>query len=87
LTSHGATRGYVRPVHPQYRLAKGPQDYIRDQNDESPITGYGFGSNHTGVCNFLIGDGSVHPFATTVSMRDVLVPLGNVAHGGSISIQ
>ena len=86
LTSHGATRGCVRQLWPRNRLAKGPQDYTADGNENSSIIGYGFGSNHPGVCNFLIGDGSVHPFATTVDMATVLVPLGNAASGLSVSI-
>ncbi len=86
LTSHGATRGYVRPVHPAHRLARGPQDYTGDSNGHSPITGYGFGSCHTGTCNFLLGDGSVQAFSTTVSMEKVLVPMTNTADGESVSI-
>ncbi|MDR1492416.1 MAG: DUF1559 domain-containing protein [Planctomycetaceae bacterium] len=86
LTSHGATRGYVRPVHPAYRLARGPNDYTGDSNAESPITGYGFGSSHTGTCNFLLGDGSVQAVSTTVSMSTILVPLANVGDGVSVAL-
>jgi hypothetical protein len=86
LTSHGGTRGYVRPVHPAYRLARGPSDYTGDSNAESPITGYGFGSNHTGVCNFLLGDGSVQAVSTTTSMATILVPLANVGDGESVTL-
>ncbi|MDR2344492.1 MAG: DUF1559 domain-containing protein, partial [Planctomycetaceae bacterium] len=72
LTSHQGSRGYVRPVHPAYRLARGPNDYTGNSNSESPITGYGFGSYHTGVCNFLLGDGAVRAVSTSVSMSSIL---------------
>jgi hypothetical protein len=86
LTAHGASRGFVRPVHPAYRLARGPSDYTGDSNAESPITGYGFGSNHTGVCNFLLGDGSVQAVSTTTSMVNILCPLTNVGDGESVTL-
>ncbi|MDR3199610.1 MAG: DUF1559 domain-containing protein [Planctomycetaceae bacterium] len=86
LTAHGASRGFVRPVHPAYRLARGPQDYTGDANEESPISGYSFGSSHLGVCHFLIGDGSVRAFSTTTPMSSVLVPLANTSDGKSVSI-
>ncbi|MDR2346380.1 MAG: DUF1559 domain-containing protein, partial [Planctomycetaceae bacterium] len=72
LTSHRGSRGYVRPVHPAYRLARGPNDYTGNSQNESPITGYGFGSYHTGVCNFLLGDGAVRAVSTSVSMSSIL---------------
>ncbi len=34
-------------------------------DDSNPIRTYGFGSYHTGVCPFLLGDGSVHNFSST----------------------
>jgi type II secretory pathway pseudopilin PulG len=86
LTAHGASRGFYRPVHPAYRLARGPQDYTGDSNAESPIGGYSFGSTHSGICNFLIGDGSVRAFSTTTPMSSVLVPLANTGDGKSVAI-
>jgi hypothetical protein len=86
LTSHYGSRGYVRVVHPAFRLARGPNDYTGASNDQSPIAGYGFGSNHTGVCNFLIGDGAVRAVNSTVPMATILVPLTNVRDGKAVSL-
>ncbi|MDR0390764.1 MAG: DUF1559 domain-containing protein [Planctomycetaceae bacterium] len=86
LTSHGGSRGHVRPVHPQYRLARGPNDYTGNSNGESPIGGYGFGSEHVGTCNFLIGDGAVRGVNVSVSMSSILVPLANVGDGTPVSL-
>jgi hypothetical protein len=86
LTSHGATRGFVRPVHPAYRLARGPNDYTGASNSQSPLTSYGFGSNHTSVCNFLIGDGAVRAVNSTVPMSTILVPLVNTRDGKAVSL-
>ena len=35
------------------------------EDEFNPIRSYGFGSYHTGVCPFLLGDGSVHTFSST----------------------
>jgi prepilin-type processing-associated H-X9-DG protein len=86
LTGNGGSRAYARAVHPAYRLARGPNDYTGDSSGHSPITGYGFGSYHTGTCNFLFGDGSVHSVNTTVSMSSILVPLANVGDGAAVSL-
>jgi hypothetical protein len=86
LTSHGAVRGYVYPVHPAYRLARGPGDYTGDSNDQSPLTGYGFGSYHPGTCNFLVGDGSVRSVNSSVSMSSILVPLVNTRDGAVVML-
>jgi hypothetical protein len=86
LTSHGWGRAFVRPVYPAYRLARGPNDYTGDSNDQSPLVGYGFGSNHTGVCNFLLGDGAVRAVNLTVPMATILVPLANTRDGVSVSL-
>jgi hypothetical protein len=86
LTSHGGSRGYVRVVHPAFRLARGPNDYTGASNDNSPLTGYGFGSDHNGICNFLIGDGSVRGFNSSTSMSTILVPLTNVSDGAVVAM-
>jgi hypothetical protein len=88
-----AIAGASRRVHPLLRLATGPNDYVppdmnaaSDQQDQSPYIGYGFGSYHPGVCQFLIGDGAVKSFSTSTSMPNVLVPLANVADGVSVAM-
>ncbi|MDR1291301.1 MAG: DUF1559 domain-containing protein [Planctomycetaceae bacterium] len=86
LTSHDGSRGYVRVVHPAFRLARGPNDYTGASNANSPVTSYGFGSDHNGICNFLIGDGSVRGFNTSTSMSTILVPLTNVSDGAVVAM-
>ncbi len=44
-----------------------------------------FGSAHTGTCNFLMGDGSVHGLSTTISV-DTLAWLGGCNDGNTVSI-
>jgi prepilin-type N-terminal cleavage/methylation domain-containing protein len=86
LTSHAGSRGYVRVVHPAFRLANSPKDYNGSSNGHGPIIGYGFGSYHPGVCNFLVGDGSVRSVNTSVSMSSILVPLVNVSDGTHVTL-
>ena len=47
---------------------------------------YGFGSAHTGTCNFLIGDGSVHGISVTTPVNPILVALGLVNDGMAVSV-
>jgi len=70
------------------RLARGPQDGVgmadSYHNLHATTPNYGFGSYHTGVCNFVVGDGSVQALSVTISPE----PLGNLADvsdGGSVS--
>jgi type II secretory pathway pseudopilin PulG len=86
LTANGLGRSFARPVHPAYRLARGPQDYIGDSNAESSLSGYGFGSSHSGVCQFLIGDGSARAVSTTTPMDTILVPLANTGDGKAVTL-
>ncbi|MDR1957739.1 MAG: DUF1559 domain-containing protein [Planctomycetaceae bacterium] len=44
-----------------------------------------FGSAHTGVCNFLIGDGSVHGISATINPLH-LAALGGVDDGATVSL-
>jgi hypothetical protein len=46
---------------------------------------YRFGSWHTGVANFLIGDGSVHAFPATTNV-DILHYLGDAQDGNAVSL-
>jgi len=79
-------------MHITHRLATGPKDFVPnssatdDQSPNEPYTGYGFGSYHPGVCQFLIGDGAVKSFSDTTSMQNVLVPLANVSSGKSVAM-
>jgi type II secretory pathway pseudopilin PulG len=53
--------------------------------DCRPGDGYGFGSTHAGVCQFLIGDGSVRNLSTTTS-EDVMFMLSDTRDKGSVSL-
>jgi prepilin-type N-terminal cleavage/methylation domain-containing protein len=57
---------FSRPGGPGYPLAKSPTDVYRDN----------FGSYHTGICNFLIADGSVRSVSVVIA-TDVLGKLTN----------
>ncbi|MDR1382736.1 MAG: DUF1559 domain-containing protein, partial [Planctomycetaceae bacterium] len=46
---------------------------------------YGFGSNHTGTVNFVVGDGSVHGISGTIS-TEVLYNLARVNDGNASTI-
>jgi hypothetical protein len=85
--------GLSRRVHPAGRLANGPNDFVPpdpnstgNQSEYSPAYGYGFGSWHPGICQFLLGDGAVRAVSVTVPMGAILVPLANVADGVSVSL-
>lgn len=62
----------------------------KDPNNEQDLdyTGYvagAFGSAHTGVCNFILGDGSVQALSSTIDPL-VLAYLGCVNDGNAVSI-
>ncbi|MDR0609740.1 MAG: DUF1559 domain-containing protein [Planctomycetaceae bacterium] len=94
LTIDGRScQGHSRQVHPSIRLAQGPNDFVPpnldstgNEQDYSPVVGYGFGSYHPGVCQFLIGDGSVRAFANSTPMAEVLCRLADVADGEPVSL-
>jgi prepilin-type processing-associated H-X9-DG protein len=56
-----------------------------DSNSDSRTGIYGFGSYHSGVCQFLFGDGAVRAISVTTSTQP-LVNLSQVDDGQSISI-
>jgi hypothetical protein len=53
-------------------IARGPQDYDGTASYFSAAYMLGFGSNHAGVINFLVGDGSVHGISTTANHENLL---------------
>jgi hypothetical protein len=62
--------------------------YIAKGQDETGLADGGvsyFGSPHTGMCNFLIGDGSVHGFSTSTS-GNLLRNFAGVREGNTVSI-
>jgi len=66
-TSGGFSASIVRQIHPNFNLlGKGPKSFSGD--GDNPIDVYGFGSHHTNIIQFLIGDGSVQGLANTTSL-------------------
>jgi hypothetical protein len=47
---------------------------------------FNFGSYHPGICQFLLGDGSVRSLSVTVSPENVIAPLGTVNDGVSVEL-
>ena len=78
-----------RAVRILNRLAVHPQDDFFGIVSAKDMALYNmrptFGSVHTGVCNFLVGDGSVHGISTTVDVY-TLGWLGCVNDGNSVAL-
>ena len=55
------------------------------EDEFNPIRSYGFGSYHTGVCPFVMGDGSVQSMSVTSTFQ-VLEALSMMSDGLSVSI-
>ncbi|MCL2623535.1 MAG: DUF1559 domain-containing protein [Planctomycetaceae bacterium] len=62
-----------------------PRDFS-DDDGASAIYEYGFGSSHPGVCQFVLGDGSVRSLSVTVSTSNILIPLSLVDDGVAVSV-
>ena len=45
-----------------------------------------FGSSHPGVCNFLIGDGSVHTISNTTPVNPILIALSLTNDGTAVAL-
>jgi hypothetical protein len=71
--------GWAPGVAPQMGVDPTPNDTT------SMVRQYAFGSAHPGVCNFLIGDGSVRNISATTSAT-VLVYLAAVNDGNAVSL-
>ena len=67
-----------------------PSPKYRDEQTVSnpdcrPQDGYGFGSWHPGVCQFVLGDGAVRSLSANTSLR-VMLMLSDVSDGGSVAV-
>jgi type II secretory pathway pseudopilin PulG len=71
---------------------RSPQQFHVENNNQ-------WGSSHPGICNFLIGDGSVRPIAVTtptgaltvtnngtLNSNSIMAKLGNVSDGGTVAL-
>ena len=78
----------VVPVTRTFDISAGYNRNIARGIEEAGLADDGvsyFGSPHTGVCNFLVGDGSVHGISATAS-ADLLRSLSSVRDGKAVSI-
>jgi len=66
-------------------ITPAPGDFIAQKNDGGWTACHRFGSAHTSVANFLIGDGSVSAISVTAT-HEVLYALGCVNDGVSVAI-
>ena len=64
-----------------------PGDTSSGTSQNNALSGsYDFGSWHPGVCNFVLGDGSVRGISNTVSKRNILAYLVCVDDGTSVAL-
>jgi prepilin-type N-terminal cleavage/methylation domain-containing protein len=90
--NEGSARNFnvARPIHPE-TAAGSPEPMTRSPNDFDGQTRprynnlYSFGSAHSGICQFLIGDGSVRPIQT-MTARNIMVALADVNDGQSVTL-
>ncbi|MDR0335726.1 MAG: DUF1559 domain-containing protein, partial [Planctomycetaceae bacterium] len=80
--SDSLARGWRLTTTPR-RLARGPNDYTSDTDNPPHI--YAFGSWHTGICNFLLGDGSVRALSVTTPADTILERLMHVNDGQPVT--
>ncbi|MGL6193599.1 MAG: DUF1559 domain-containing protein [Thermoguttaceae bacterium] len=64
---------------------RGPRYIASGKRDPFPEQGSMFGSAHTGVCNFLVGDGSVHGLSNTTP-HEILRNLSDTNDGFAVSL-
>ncbi|HBT78325.1 MAG TPA: hypothetical protein DEB39_15690 [Planctomycetaceae bacterium] len=76
----GTARGFYQPWFPLARSG------VKECYAESNNAHKRFGSWHPGICNFILGDGSVKSVSCTVSTEKVLEPLAKVDDGVSVSL-
>ena len=75
--------------NPNVKNADAVEHYLampKNFQDSAPMFHYGFGSYHTSVCNFLLGDGSVQSVSVTTRTFPILVSYAMVDDGFSVSL-
>ena len=76
-------KGTYRGFRSQWPLARSG---VWENTHECHHAGNRFGSWHPGLCNFLIGDGSVRSFSHTTPTEAILFPLAHVCDGASVPL-
>jgi prepilin-type N-terminal cleavage/methylation domain-containing protein len=69
-----------RSAGPNYALAQSPSDVPSNLFSNPFYPNIGFGSYHPGICQFVMGDGSVRPIANSTD-PGILALLANIADG------
>jgi hypothetical protein len=75
-------------INTPFPLAR-PLDFINNGGITGtfrPINSYGFGSWHPGMCQFVLGDGSVRALSVTTPVNPILFRLAVVNDGQPVSI-
>jgi hypothetical protein len=81
----GAARPLVRAYQNESLYDVTPIANSRDPSPGGVVYDRGFGSWHTGICNFLLGDGSVRSISVTTS-GPVLKAYAMVSDGQSVAL-
>ncbi len=72
----------------EYCTSRGEADagYARGPGEDGPYWGkFGYGSNHPGICQFVLGDGSVRAFPITLDYT-MLYRWGSVSDGENVAL-
>jgi prepilin-type processing-associated H-X9-DG protein len=72
-------------IESPFPLAR-PQDFINGLTTIRPVSVYGFGSWHPGMCQFVFGDGSVKAISVTIPVNPILFRLSVVNDGQTVEI-
>ena len=81
LGYHITCAGTIRGFHANYPLGRSPNETVACTRPHLR-----FGSWHPVVCNFAMGDGSVHSVGTNVDSMRILDPLVNVNDGEQVRL-
>ena len=83
----GASGGFLIGGHAgnaEFPLLKGNER--AEPANQGSIYHHGFGSAHPGVCNFLLGDGSVQSISVTTPVNPILIAWGLVSDGMAVAL-
>ncbi|MGL4594187.1 MAG: DUF1559 domain-containing protein [Thermoguttaceae bacterium] len=86
LASVGDSEYEAKNIQPVNGPTAPATDVWRTSKTNALNGGYDFGSGHSGVCNFLVGDGSVRAISNSTPKRNILALLVQVDDGGVVAI-